>query len=592
MKRVTKLTVAVLVLLALVLQVGPTSLAAGKISTTPTGYTRAEDVQYITYSGTISVTSSTSYTVKDVIVNWGARGEDCTFLTTCAKAYYTGSYSWASLSANAGGTGTSDAYSSQLYKALQSMMRAKHTYIIDYKHTRAYFAFTDCVSNDYSQLSSFYSGTMVNGAWTGKTYNREHTWPNSKGLGGSDEDDIMMLRPTLTSENSSRGNTAYGESSGYFDPGKDVRGDCARIALYVYTRWGNTSYMWGSSGVIENMDILLKWMAEDPVDTWEMARNDSVQSITGVRNVFVDYPELAWMLFGQQMPEDVVTPSGGAAASCEHSSTEVRNQADATCGKNGYTGDTYCKSCGKKLSSGKKITATGDHSYGEWVVTKEATEAEAGTQVRTCSVCGNQEKGEIPKLDAPACEHSNVTVQDAVEATCGADGYTGDTYCTDCNLLLNSGSVIYATGEHSYGEWTIIQQANGTQTGERTRQCSQCGYTENEEIPICSHVNTELRNAVEATCGKGGYSGDRYCTDCKDLVAEGTTVRATGKHSYSQWETKDGLKSRSCSACGDSQSIAVEREDNGGSWVWIVAILVGLAAVATVVVIVVKKKKQ
>lgn len=591
MKRISRLTVALL-LLALVLQIGPHSVAAAdRITTAPTGYTCAEDVPYITYSGTIAVTSSTSYTVKDVVVNWGARGEDCTFLTAYAQDYYVGNFSWNTLSAYQGGTGTSDAYSSQLYDALQDMMQTKHTYIIDYKHTRAYFAFTDCVSNDYSQISSFYSGNMVAAAWTGKTYNREHTWPNSKGLGGADEDDIMMLRPTINSENTSRGNTAYGESSGYFDPGQDVRGDCARIALYVYTRWGNTTYMWGTSGVIESLDILLKWMAEDPVDTWEMARNDSVQSITGVRNVFVDYPELAWMLFGEEVPAGLVTPSSGGASACTHGSTEVRNAVEATCGESGYTGDTYCSTCGQKLSAGTKIAATGSHSYGDWVVTREPTMEQTGLQERVCSVCGNRENGEIPKLEAPPCDHAHTQLRDAKDATCAQDGYSGDTYCTDCGLLLRSGSTMEATGNHGFGDWVVVQQPTGTETGERTRQCGQCGFTEIEKLPVCNHANTQLRNVVDATCGKGGYSGDTYCADCGDLVLEGKPTRATGAHSYSQWEEKDGNKTRSCSVCGDSQTVAAESQPEDRNWLWIVVITVSLTAVAVVAIWIIKKKK-
>ena len=124
-----------------------------------------------------------------------------------------------------------------------------------------------------------------------------------------DSADIMTLRPATPSENSSRGNTAYGESSSFCDPGVSVRGDCARMVLYTYVRWGNSGKMWGADGVMENLDVLMKWMAEDPVDTWEMGRNDSVQSITGTRNVFVDYPELAWQLFGRSMPSNISTPS-------------------------------------------------------------------------------------------------------------------------------------------------------------------------------------------------------------------------------------------------------------------------------------------
>lgn len=309
-----KRTLCLILCLCFALGLSVTAAADSQIITTPaSGYTAAEQVDYEIYTGPVKVNSNT-VNVTDVVVNWGARGEDATFLSTYAQEYYVNEYTWENLSSLAGGTGTSDAYESALYKGLQDMMKAHHAKITNYQETRAYYGFTDCVRNDYSQLSSFYSGRIISSLWNGSTYNREHTWPNSKGLGGNDENDIMMLRPTVSSENSSRGNTAYGESAGYFDPGVSVRGDCARIVLYTYVRWGNTSYMWGKSGVMESMDVLLKWMEEDPVDTWEMGRNDSVESITGVRNVFVDFPELAWLLFGREVPEDITTPSGSTKA--------------------------------------------------------------------------------------------------------------------------------------------------------------------------------------------------------------------------------------------------------------------------------------
>ncbi|MBQ4214967.1 MAG: endonuclease, partial [Bacteroidales bacterium] len=121
------------------------------------------------------------------------------------------------------------------------------------------------VNNNSSFISSFYSGTKLNGAWdSGATWNREHTWPKSKST-GSQRDDIMMLRPTAVTENSSRGNKAYGESDGYFNPntyvgstGLDLRGDCARIALYCYVRWTeNAGQMWGTDGEIESVELLL-----------------------------------------------------------------------------------------------------------------------------------------------------------------------------------------------------------------------------------------------------------------------------------------------------------------------------------------------
>ena len=268
-----------------------------------TGYTSAADVNYV---------KSGSY-----IVNWGVRDETCGFLSTYAQNFYTGDYTFDKMSLNAGGSSTSNAPNSVLYQSLQTLMESKQTHKTSYGETRYQYCYTDCVKSNYNNISSFYSGEVLSGEWDGgATWNREHTWPNSKGdASGDGENDIMMLRPTSVKENSSRGNKAYGEGSAFYDPnqhGQNVRGDCARIMLFVYTRWGNTESMWGSNGVMENLSTLLKWMEEDPVDTWEMGRNDAVQSITGTRNAFVDYPEYAWLLFGRDVPDDMCTPSGKA----------------------------------------------------------------------------------------------------------------------------------------------------------------------------------------------------------------------------------------------------------------------------------------
>lgn len=318
-RRILPALLAALMLAALL--AFPISILAASetvVTTEPTGYTKAEDVVYKEFSDS-DITG---------VMNWGARGEDCVFLSPYAEAYYDFDISYKAMTYLQGGTSQLDAHMSDLYAALRDMMIQRHTHVTDYGETRPLYAYTDCVSNEPSQLVSFYSGQMHTSAWDGgATWNREHTWPNSKCINTNktkDSADIMMLRPTLKSENGSRGNKSYGESNGYFDPGASVRGDCARIVLYVYTRWGNTDRMWGATGVIENVDVLLSWMAEDPVDTWEMGRNDAVESITGVRNVFVDYPEYAWLLFGREVPADIVTPS---AASRVEPETEAPTEA-------------------------------------------------------------------------------------------------------------------------------------------------------------------------------------------------------------------------------------------------------------------------
>ena len=180
---------------------------------------------------------------------------------------------------------------------------------------------------------------------------------------------------------------------------------------------------------------------------------------------------------------------------------EIRGAVEATCTKDGYTGDTYCKDCGVKLAAGTVIPAAGEHT--------------GGTEIRG-----------------------------AVAATCTAAGYTGDTYCKGCGEKLASGKAIPATGlhtggtatclwaatcefcheeygglagrnhvngcvlrwvitetehehaysrcgrtvlakeAHTFGDWTVLREATAEEAGEREHTCEVCGYTGTEAIPV------------------------------------------------------------------------------------------------------------
>ena len=666
MKQFNKRILSLLLVLVLVCSIViPTEVhAAGrKIITTPTGYDSADDVEYQTTNGTIH--------------NWGARGEDCVFLSTYAVAFYTGKNTYDALSDLSGSKTQNDVPASELYKALQTLMASAHKQQTSYGETRYQYCYTDCVLNDTSMISSFYSGTMFKSTWDqGKTWNREHTWPASKSLSGrpsngdrGEGSDIMMLRPTLASENGSRGNKAFGENTGlgFYDPGVDVRGDCARIMLYTYIRWGNTSYMWGNSGVIESQNILLKWMEEDPVDTWEMGRNDSVQSITGTRNVFVDYPELAYILFGREVPTTLVSPSGEAkdnssTPACTHSKTETRNAKAATCTEDGYTGDIYCKDCGEKIASGSKITATGHkdsngdktcdscsadlsckHSKTEIRNAKAATCTEDGytgdTYCKDCgdkiasgtavTATGHKDSNNDGSCDACgtslACPHSKTEIRGKKDATCTADGYTGDTHCKDCGEKIASGTTISASGHkntdgnttcdtcgasltctHAHTEVRDAKDATCIAEGYTgDTYCTDCGDKVSTGQPIgTANHNAHIENAKDATCVEEGYTGDVICVDCQTNILPGKVVPATGRHNYGEWiNNADGSQGRICPNCGNVETKAPQADPtqptdgsdsktNSTVIIIVIGSVVGAGAIAAAIVLILKKRKK
>ena len=271
----------------------------------------------------ISVSSFAS-NLQPKIANTGERGEVCTtFDGTTAPLYYSGTNAYSYLSTLS---------ASSLKSALATLMTSTHDYISSYDDCHDYGYYTDCENGNSDYVCTLYTSYYVSeDGWVDK-WNREHVWPQS--LGGNNTSgggaDMHHIRPSESGVNSSRGNKKYGEApdgsavvskksgltggysnGNYFEPLDSVKGDVARICLYVYVRWGSA---WGADNiteVFESVEVLLEWCALDPVDTWEMERNDVVESVQGNRNVFIDYPEFAWMIFGKSVPANLTSPSDG-----------------------------------------------------------------------------------------------------------------------------------------------------------------------------------------------------------------------------------------------------------------------------------------
>ena len=329
---------------------------------------------------TVAATNTVDYVYDgDYIYNWGTRGETATFLSQNAESFYEkNNTSYEQLSALLGSSSESGVPSSELYKQLHNLMEKNQSYQTTYNATKELFRYTDC-QNSGGKISSFYSGVGIGPGWDG-SWNREHTWPNSKGdASGNGENDLMMLRPTSTSENSSRGNKAYGQGSSYYNPNSesdnkyDLRGDVARIVLYVYVRWEctntgssyNPNGIFGTDGVMESKEVLLDWIEQDPVDTWELGRNDSAESILGTRNVFVDYPELAFLLYNEDVPADYTSPSGNGESVAYTITATSNNSSWGTVSVSGKTVNATPKTgyevSGYELLSGEaSVTRSGN----------------------------------------------------------------------------------------------------------------------------------------------------------------------------------------------------------------------------------------
>ena len=359
---------------------------------------------------TLQIAAADAPVTYSVEYNSGSRNVVCTSLDGTSASTYYQNYDFDELSAMS---------SNALFSSLQTLMRNTHTYTSSYDDCHYKADKTDCTngSGNVSLIYTSYSATMSQ--WNG--WNREHVWPKS--LGGDSTKgggaDMHHIRPSDAVVNSTRSNKRYGNvdsnaktvsgknpavgvvggtyNSSYFEPLDEVKGDVARICLYVYVRWNS---QWGAESitdVFQSVDVLLEWCELDPVDTWEMGRNEVVGHIQGNRNVFIDYPEYAWLIFGKNVPNDMSTPSGEAKNMSSSQGGTVTppaggDQSSSTTPAGGEQGSSTTPTGNQSTSTPSttvgtqgEITMNGecDHLFGEW----EAI-GTTGGRSRTCSKCG------------------------------------------------------------------------------------------------------------------------------------------------------------------------------------------------------------
>ena len=203
--------------------------------------------------------------------------------------------------------------------ALRELITSTHKNNTTYEQLKTYLQNTDEDINNPDNIILFYSGLSIDSTW-GETWNREHVWPKS--LGWFEESgagsDLHHLRPSDPSVNSSKGNKRFGEvengnevmisslngggGSGcysnptYFEPRDEVKGDVARIIFYLFTRYPQSDNH-EFTDVAESLEVLLDWHNQDPVDEWEMRRNERTYEIQGNRNPYIDNPQYALLIW-------------------------------------------------------------------------------------------------------------------------------------------------------------------------------------------------------------------------------------------------------------------------------------------------------
>lgn len=180
--------------------------------------------------------------------------------------------------------------------------------------------YTDANPDKPGYLYGIYDGDDIVASNTG-IWNKEHVWACSQmGLGGDKRptsdtknrsSDLHNLRVSCQNSNGLHGNKFYDNQIGdiTFFPNiagtpneshnysGDHRGDVARILFYMATMYLEL-HLDDNLNTLDDMSmgklsILLEWNELDPVDAFEIQRNNRIYEYQGNRNPFIDYPNLA-----------------------------------------------------------------------------------------------------------------------------------------------------------------------------------------------------------------------------------------------------------------------------------------------------------
>lgn len=161
------------------------------------------------------------------------------------------------------------------------------------------------IDNVNGYVECVYTGRLVKTTTIpdANNMNTEHSWPKS--LGAENEpalSDLYHLFPTDSETNSrrssylfgivvnvtwSKGNSSLGTDANHstvFMPRPEHRGNVARAMFYFAVR-----YQLAMNNTMEQ--VLRQWHREDPIDSTEQARNESISQYQRNRNPFIDHPE-------------------------------------------------------------------------------------------------------------------------------------------------------------------------------------------------------------------------------------------------------------------------------------------------------------
>ncbi len=242
----------------------------------------------------------------------------------------------------------------------------------------------------------------------------------------------------------------------------------------------------------------------------------------------------------------------------------------ATCGAAGSKQITVtCTVCGSTLSdTTETIPATGAHNW-KWIVDTEATCATAGVKHEECSGCQAKRNENTDINPTGIHTYTAATIKDTALKSAAACAKNAVYYysCKDCGAVESNDSHTFeAEGtalRHVSSDWIIDQNATCKVAGSKHIECTVCHVTlETQPIDKLPHTPQTVPGKA-ATCKETGLTDGVVCSVCGDVIRAQTVI---GKTAH-QWNggtvttqptcTAAGVKTFTCTACGDAKTEAV-----------------------------------
>lgn len=204
-----------------------------------------------------------------------------------------------------------------------------------------------------------------------------------------------------------------------------------------------------------------------------------------------------------------------------------------TCTQDGEALVTCANGC--KYSLKTALPADGEsHTFATEFTVNNSTCVAKGSKYKPCQNPGCSVKSEYAEIPVNPDAHTKTEIINVKAENCTEEGYTGDTYCSDCKKVVKPGVEIPAKG-HTEGDWIVDKPASFTEEGSQHKECTVCKTELKKEAIAKLALDTpEVQIANDSKGIKVTWSQD---TDATGYTVYRSEYNPTTKK-WSKWKNR------------------------------------------------------